>query len=86
MSKAVGRSTFTARLTPAGQFIGALQNERRQGNISSEIEQRLRDAFRNLGWDAVGSTLSTAVRSEIDRVEREAAVLRKLQAELFDEG
>jgi hypothetical protein len=83
MSKAIGRVAFTSRLTPVGQFITALQGERRCGNISSQTEQCLRNAFRDLGWDAMESTLSMAVGSEIDRVEREAATLRKLQVEIF---
>jgi hypothetical protein len=71
-------------MTTAGQFIAELQKERRSGNISSETEQHLKHEFRKLGWDATDATLSAAIGSEIDRLEREAATLRKLRSELLD--
>ena len=86
MSKALSRSTFALRLTAAGQFIADLQKERRIGNVCSETEQRLKDAFRMLGWDAPDSALKAAIDSEIDRAEREAATLRQMRAGLFIEG
>jgi hypothetical protein len=67
----------------AGQFIAELQRERRSGNVSSETEQHLKHEFRKLGWDASGSTLVAAIGVEIDRLNREAATLRKLRASLF---
>jgi hypothetical protein len=39
--------------------------------------------FRKIGWDASDETLATAIDSEIDRLEREAATLRKLRVDLF---
>ena len=42
-------------------------------------------AFRTLGRDAPDAALAAAVGAEIDRVERDAAVLRKLRSELFGE-
>jgi ribosome-associated translation inhibitor RaiA len=70
-------------MTTAGQFIVELQKERRSGNVSSETDQHLKHEFRKLGWDASDETLATAIDSEIDRLEREAATLRKMRAGLF---
>jgi hypothetical protein len=63
MSQALGRFTFTLRLTVAGQFIADLQKERRLGNVSSEIEQHLKREFRRLGWEAPDATLAAAIES-----------------------
>ncbi len=49
----------------------------------SETEQHLKHEFRNLGWEASNSTLATAIGVEIDRLDREAATLRKLRAAIF---
>ena len=70
-------------MTAAGQFIAELQRERRSGNVSSETDLHLKHVFRKLGWDAPASTLAAAVREEIDRLEREAATLRKLRDEVL---
>jgi hypothetical protein len=67
----------------AGQFIAELQRERRSGNVSSETEQHLKHEFRKLGWDASDSALVAAIGTEIDRLNREAATLRRLRASLF---
>jgi hypothetical protein len=83
MTKAAGRFALALRMTTAGQFIAELGRERRVGNVSSEAEQRLKQVFRTLGWDASEATLIAAIGSEIDRVEREVATLRKLRVELF---
>jgi ribosome-associated translation inhibitor RaiA len=71
-------------MTTAGHFIAELQKERRSGNVSSETEQHLKHEFRKIGWDASDETLATAIDSEIDRLEREAATLRKLRVDLFE--
>nr|WP_294525890.1 hypothetical protein [uncultured Rhodopila sp.] len=83
MAKIAGRSAFILRTTPGGQFLAELGQERRNGNLSPEVEQRLKLAFRALGWDASDATLATAIGSEIERGERDAAVLKKLRSELF---
>ncbi len=70
-------------MTAAGQFIAELHRERQSGKVSSETELHLKHVFRKLGWDTPGSTLALAVGEEIDRLEREAATLRKLRADLF---
>jgi hypothetical protein len=70
-------------MTAAGQFIAELHRERRNGKVSSETELHLKHVFRKLGWDAPGSTLAAAVEEEIDRLDREAATLRMLRADLF---
>jgi hypothetical protein len=77
---------YEFKMTTAGDFIADLQRERRTGNVSGETEQHLKHEFRRLGWDASDATLATAIDSEIDRPEREAATLRKLRAGLFGEG
>jgi hypothetical protein len=72
------------RLRRSPFHVARHQKERRIGNVCSETEQRLKDAFRTLGWEAPDPTLAATIDSEIDRLEREAAVLRKLRADLFD--
>ena len=70
-------------MTAAAEFIAQLQSERRGGNVSGETEQHLKHEFRKLGRDASDLILSAAVGSEINRLEREAATLRKLRETLF---
>ena len=70
-------------MTIAGNFITALQQEQRIGNVSSETEQHLKHEFRKLGRDASDLVLSAAIGSEIDRLEREAATLRRLRSAVF---
>jgi hypothetical protein len=77
---------YAFEMTTAGQFIADLQKERRVGNVSGETEQHLKHEFRKLGWDASEVTLATAIDSEINRLEREAATLRKLRAGFFGEA
>jgi hypothetical protein len=71
-------------MTIAGHFIADVRRERRIGNVSIETEQHLKHEFRKLGWGATDSTLGAAINAEIDRLEREAATLRKLRASLFE--
>jgi hypothetical protein len=70
-------------MTAAAEFIAQLQSERRGGNVSGETEQHLKHEFRKLGRNASDLILSAAVGSEISRLEREAATLRKLRETLF---
>jgi hypothetical protein len=70
-------------MTAATEFIAQLQSERRGGNVSSETEQHLKHEFRKLGRDASDLILSGAIGAEIDRLEREAAILRRLREMLF---
>jgi hypothetical protein len=72
-------------MAAATQFIRTLQRERRNGNVSFETEQHLRHEFRKLGGMASDSTLGAVIGAEADRLEREAASLRKLRVELFGE-
>lgn len=85
MTKMAGRSAFILRTTVGGQFLVELGQERRNGNISPDAEQRLKQAFRELGWDAEDATLVGAIDKEIERGERDAATLRKLRSVLFGE-
>jgi hypothetical protein len=70
-------------MTAAVQFIAQLQSEQKGGHISGGTEQHLKHEFRKLGRDASDSTLWSAIGSEIDRLEQEAATLRKLRAAVF---
>jgi hypothetical protein len=70
-------------MTIAVNFITALQQEQRIGNVSSETEQHLKHEFRTLGRDASGPTLAAAVEAEINRLERQAVTLRQLRADLL---
>ena len=70
-------------MTAAAEFIAQLQSERRGGNISGETEQHLKHEFRKLGRDVSDLILSAAIGSEITRLEREAATLRRLREMLF---
>jgi len=85
MSKMIGRSAFVLRTANGGQFLAELGQERRNGTISPDTEQRVKLAFRTLGRDAPDAALAAAVGAEIDRLERDATVLRKLRSELFGE-
>jgi hypothetical protein len=67
----------------ARNFIAALQQEQRVGNVSSETEQHLKHEFRKLGRDASHAMLAAAVNAEIDRLQRQAATLRLLQEGLL---
>ena len=71
-------------MTSAKQFIADLQAERRIGNVAYDTEQHLKHEFRHLGPDASAVTLATAVGAEIDRLEREAATLRRLRKTLLN--
>jgi hypothetical protein len=73
---------YAAAMTAAGQFIAELHQERQRGKVSSETELHLKHVFRKLGWDTPATTLAAAIGEEIDRLEREAATLRKLRAEV----
>ena len=66
-------------MTIAGNFIRSLQHEQKQGNVSSETEQHLKHEFRKIGRDAPGATLAEAVDAEIERLERQAATLRRMR-------
>jgi hypothetical protein len=70
-------------MTIAGNFIIALQQQQRIGNVSSETEQHLKHEFRKLGRDASAPTLAAAVEAEINRLARQADTLRRLRANLL---
>jgi hypothetical protein len=73
-------------MTIAGDFITALQTEQIIGNVSSETEQHLKHEFRRLGRVASGASLALAVGAEIERLERQAATLRRLRETLLSEA
>jgi hypothetical protein len=52
-------------------------------NVFLETEQHLKHEFRNLGRDALDPTLVAAIGAEIDRLDGEAATIRRLRASLF---
>jgi hypothetical protein len=70
-------------MTAAGEFITALQQEQRIGNVSSETGQHLKHEFRKLGKDASGPTLALAVEAEINHLARQADTLRRLREGLL---
>jgi hypothetical protein len=70
-------------MTKASLFIADLLEEQQCGNVSCGTEQHLKHEFRKLGRDASDTILASAIGSEIDRLEREAATLRRLRAALF---
>ena len=71
-------------MSTAGHFITDLQREQRIGNVSSDTEQHLKHEFRKLGSEASHETLAAAVETEINRLERQAATLRRLRQTLLD--
>lgn len=73
-------------MTIAGNFIADLQAEQKIGNVSNETEQHLKHEFRKLGPDAAAATLAVAVEAEIERLERQAATLRRLREALLSVG
>jgi hypothetical protein len=74
-------------MTMAGNFIAALQREQMIGNVSSETEQHLKHAFGRLrGSNASRTVLAAAVEAEINRLERQAATLRRLQESILSVG
>lgn len=70
-------------MTVAGDFITSPRDEQRKGNVSSVTGQHLKHEFRKIGRDASGPTLAEAVDAEIDRLERQAATLRRLREGLL---
>jgi hypothetical protein len=70
-------------MTTAGNLTAALGIERRKGNLSSETEHHLRHEWRRCGWQSEDAVLMAPLSQEIDRLEREAATLRRLRAEIF---
>jgi hypothetical protein len=79
----VARGENNAEMTLAGNFITALQQEQRIGNVSSATEQHLKHEFRKLGRDSSGPTLAAAVEAEIKRLARQADTLRRLRTSLL---
>ena len=70
-------------MTLARQFITDLQREQKIGNVSSETEQHLKHEFRKLGSKASHDMLAAAVQAEIDRLEIQAATLRRMRESLL---
>jgi len=70
-------------MTLARQFITDLQREQKVGNVSSETEQHLKHEFRKLGSKASHDMLAAAVQAEIDRLEIQAATLRRMRESLL---
>jgi hypothetical protein len=71
-------------MSVAGHFITVLQHEQKLGNVSSETEQHFKHEFRKLGSKASHEMLAAAVEAEINRLERQAATLRRMRASLLD--
>lgn len=73
-------------MTTAGTLTAALGAERRKGNLSAETEHHLRHELRRRGWQAEDAALVEPLSLEIERLEREAATLRKLRADIFGDA
>jgi hypothetical protein len=69
--------------TTAGALTFALRTERQNGNLSAETEAHLRHEMRRRGWQSDEARLVEPITQEIDRLEREAATLRKLREAMF---
>ena len=76
------RSSCDRKMTITGQFIADLQAKRRIGKIAYDTEQHLKHEFCHLGSDASAVALAAAVDAEINRLERQAATLRRLREAL----
>jgi hypothetical protein len=81
-----GHFPYGRRMTTAGQFITDLQREQKLGNVSTETEQHLKHEFRKLGGKASHEMLAAAVEAEINRLERQAATLRRMRESLLSLG
>jgi hypothetical protein len=73
-------------MTIARDFIADLQHEKSIGNVSTETEQHLKHEFRRLGRDASNTILAASVAAEIDRLERQAATLKRLRETLLGDA
>jgi hypothetical protein len=73
------RTCCDQEMTIAGNFITALQQQQRIGNVSSETEQHLKHEFRKLRREASGQALVAAIDAEISRLVRQADTLRRLR-------
>jgi hypothetical protein len=69
--------------TTAGALTFALRAERQKGNLSAETEAHLRHELRRRGWHSDEARMVEPITLEIERLEREAATLRKLRATMF---
>jgi hypothetical protein len=72
-----------AREQLATRFLAELHSALKQGHVSRDTEAHLRNMFRSIGWNAEPQKLSAQVDREIERLEREALVLKKLRSESF---
>jgi hypothetical protein len=73
-------------MAAAKKFIADLEMERSAGNASAETEQHLRHEFRRHGWRDTGPTLAAAVEAEIERLDLQAATLRRLREGILNVG
>jgi hypothetical protein len=67
----------------ATRFLAELHSAFHQGHVSRDTEAHLRNMFRSIGWNAEPQMLSGQVDREIERLEHEASVLKKLRSESF---
>jgi hypothetical protein len=67
----------------ATRFLVELHRAFQQGHVSRDTEAHLRHTFRSTGWDAEPQEFSGQVDREIERLEREVSVLKKLRSESF---
>jgi hypothetical protein len=65
------------------RFLAELHSAFQQGHVSRDTEAHLRNMLRSIGWNAEPEKLSAQVDREIERLEREALVLKKLRSDSF---
>ena len=71
-------------MTAAGQSIAGLQRERRSGNVSSQTDLPVRTYVPQAWGECSCLDTGGGGGGRDERLEREAAALRKLSADLFD--
>ena len=54
-----------------------------KGTVSRETEHHLRYELHSVGWHAADEALVEPINREIERLERQAATLRKLRDAVF---
>ena len=64
-------------------FLSELRSSLRYGHLSSESEAHLRHMFRVLGQNSDPQQLAAQVDREVERLEREASLLKRLRQRFF---
>lgn len=65
------------------RFLSDLHSALAQGHVSRDTEAHLRHVFRSLGYDADPHHHAAQVDREVERLEREAFMLKTLRQRFF---